>query len=125
MGMTTGSSSNLGGARCISGEASTAFRTPASLAPFWTELPTWAESALLFEQFGSLVRHSAIFISQPHGQPLVRSTLRARAFCAEVRPVKSTIGRLCDVCQSWAIRRVAVKAQSKVPLTDEKAMPSL
>jgi hypothetical protein len=39
--------------------------------------------------------------------------------------VKSTIGRVCDVCQSWAISRVAVKAHSKVPLTDEKGMHSL
>src|ERR1700735_4848812 len=109
MGMTTGSSSNLGGAGCISGEASTALRTAASLAPFLTALTTMAASALLLEQFGSLVRHSAIFISQPHGQLLVRSTLRARAFCPEVRPVRSTAGRFSDVCQSCAIRSVAVK----------------
>src|SRR5580704_125911 len=64
-------------------------------------------------------------MGHPHGQEPVRSTLRASAFCAAVRPVKSTEGSSPDVFQSWAKSTAVARRQSAVPLADENAMCSL
>src|SRR5438045_3120874 len=107
VGMFIGSSRSLPSGACANFDALASAIAPASLLPFLIASTVTDASPLLKPQFGSLTRHSATFMLQPHEHSSLRSALRALVCCAGVRPLISTAGRDVNVCQSCAKRAMA------------------
>src|SRR5271157_1502211 len=113
-GIVTGSSSSFGVGTCPQREDSAEVTASGTLFPALMAAIKAAESPLLYEQPGSLTRHSATFMSQPHGQPCSRSTFSTASLRAAVRPVKSTYGRLVWVFYSCCATSTAASERQSV-----------